>query len=113
MSTQLLLKSEGEIKTLKLSDELFDGSRSVIFKNPTSNALVLKNIDGSEKIRVEYEGFDYLVIWTKPNTQFVCIEPWCGMGEFYGFPEDISKKEGIQALPEGDTFERHHIITID
>lgn len=103
----------GEINTIELSDELFTGSRSVIFKNPSSDALVLKNKDGSEKIRVEYEGFDYLVIWTKPNTQFVCIEPWCGMGEFYGFPKDISEKEGIQSIDEGGQFERHHIITID
>ena len=104
---------EGEIKTIELSDELFAGSRSVIFKNPTSNALWVKNKDGSEKIRVEYEGFDYLVIWTQPNTQFICIEPWCGMGEFYEFPKDISVKEGIQAIEEGCQFERHHIITID
>lgn len=103
----------GEIKTIELSDELFIGSRSVIFKNPSSDALVLRNKDDSEKIRVEYEGFDYLVIWTKPNTQFVCIEPWCGMGEFYGFPKDISEKEGIQSIDVGGQFERHHIITID
>ena len=101
------------IKTIMLSDELFTGSRSVIFKNPSSKALILKNIDGSEKIRVEYEGFEYLVIWTKPNTQFLCIEPWCGMGEFYKFPDDISTKEGIQSIEDGGQFEIHHIITID
>lgn len=104
--------SDGAIKTIKLSDELFTGSRSIIFKNPTSNALTLKSIDGKEKIRVEYEGFSYLVIWTKPNTQFVCIEPWCGMGEFDGFPKDISEKEGIEAIEENGQFEIHHIITI-
>ena len=101
------------IKTIMLSDELFTGSRSVIFKNPSSKAIILKNIDGSEKIRVEYEGFEYLVIWTKPNTQFLCIEPWCGMGEFYKFPDDISTKEGIQSIEDGGQFEIHHIITID
>lgn len=101
------------IKSFSLSDELFDASRSIIFKNHTSGALYLKNKDGSEKIRVEYEGFDYLVIWSKPNTQFVCIEPWCGMGEFYGFPKDIALKEGIQSLEEGGQFEKHHLITID
>ena len=101
------------IKSFNLSDELFLESKSIIFKNPTSKALSLKNIDGSEKIRVEYEDFDYLVLWTKPNTQYICIEPWCGMGEFYGFPEDISQKEGIKAIDEGGQFEIHHIITID
>lgn len=101
------------IKSFNLSDELFDSSRSIIFKNPTSNVLFLKSKDGKEKIRVEYEGFDYLVIWSKPNTQFVCIEPWCGMGEFYGFPKDISEKEGIKKLNANSQFEIHHIITID
>lgn len=104
---------EGAIKSFNLSDDLFTESKSIIFKKPTSGALWLKNIDGSEKVRVEYEGFDYLVLWTKPNTQFVCIEPWCGMGEFYGFPDDISNKEGIKAIEEGGQFEIHHIITID
>lgn len=103
---------EGEIETLPLSDELFERSRSIIFKNPTSGAVTLKNIDGNEKIRVEYEGFDYLVIWSKPNTQYVCIEPWCGMGEFKEFPKDISVKEGIRSIEEGGQFEIHHIITI-
>ncbi len=102
----------GAIKTIELSDELFAGSRSIIFKNPTSNAITLKSKDGKEKIRVEYEGFGYLVIWTKPNTRFLCIEPWCGMGEFYNSPDDISKKEGIEAIDIGGQFERHHIITI-
>lgn len=102
----------GDIDVIELSDELFERSRSIIFKNPTSKAVVLKNIDNSEKVRVEYDGFDYLVIWTKPNTQFVCIEPWCGMGEFETFPKDISVKEGIQSLACGEQFERHHIITI-
>ncbi len=101
-----------ELKTIELSNELFADSRSVIFKNPTSSALVLKSKDGNEKIRVEYEGFTYLVIWTKPNTQFVCIEPWCGMGEFDGFPKDISEKEGIESIEANGHFERHHIISI-
>ena len=104
---------KGSLKSFKLDDELFAESKSIIFKNPTSRALTLKNIDGSEKIRVEYEDFDYLVFWTKPNTQFICIEPWCGMGEFYGFPDDISTKDGIKMLEEGGQFEIHHIITID
>ncbi len=104
---------EGPIKSFTLSNDLFRDSRSLIFKNPTSNALVLRAKDNSEKIRVEYEGFDYLVIWSEPNLQFVCIEPWCGMGEFYEAPNDIKEKEGIKELMPNEQFEIHHIITID
>ena len=104
---------DGNLKSISLSDELFDKSRSIIFKNPTSKAVTLKNIDGSESVRVEYEGFDYLVIWSKPNTQYVCIEPWCGMGEFYAFPKDISEKEGIKKVTADEQFEIHHLITFN
>ncbi len=105
--------AKGPMKSFSLSDELFRDSRSVVFKNPTSNALTLRAKDNSEKIRVEYEGFDYLVLWAEPNSQFVCIEPWCGMGELYSSYEDISKKEGIKELAPSEQFEIHHIITID
>lgn len=104
--------ANGSIKSFSLSDELFKDSRSVIFKNPASNALILKSKDSSEKIRVEYEGFSHLAIWAKPNTQFVCIKPWCGMSEFDSSPDDISDKEGIIELMPKEQFEIHHIITL-
>lgn len=102
----------GAIRSFSLSDGLFKDSRSVIFKNPASNALILKNKDNSERIRVEYEGFSHLLISSKPNTQFVCIKPWCGIGELNSSPDDISDKEGIIELMSKEQFEIHHIITL-
>lgn len=97
---------------LKLSNELFTDSITVVYENPDSNAVYLKNKAGENKIRVEFEEFDNLLIWTSPMAQFVCIEPWCGMAEFGQAPNDIKEKECIQKLESGQQFERHHIITI-
>ncbi len=97
---------------LKLSNELFTDSITVVYENPISKAVYLRNKAGDDKIRVEFEGFDNLFIWSCPMSQFVCIEPWCGMAEFGEAPDDISKKESIQRLAPGEQFERHHIITV-
>ncbi|MBQ4527590.1 MAG: aldose 1-epimerase family protein [Clostridia bacterium] len=97
---------------LKLSDELFADSVTVVYENPDSDAVQLKNKAGETKIRVEFEEFDNLFIWSCPMSQFVCIEPWCGNAEFGEAPKDISEKDSIQALEAGEQFERHHIITV-
>lgn len=97
---------------LKLSDELFKDSITVVYEAPDSDAVYLKRKDGNDMIRVEFEHFDNLLIWSCPMAQFVCIEPWCGMAESGEAPADISDKQSIQMLSPGEQFERHHIITI-
>jgi len=97
---------------LKLSDELFADSVTVVYENPDSDAVQLKNKAGETKIRVEFEEFDNLFIWSCPMSQFVCIEPWCGNAEFGDAPKDISEKDSIQVLEAGEQFERHHLITV-
>lgn len=97
---------------LKLSNELFEDSVTVVYETPDSDVVYLRNKDGKDKIRVEFEDFDNLFIWSCPMSQFVCIEPWCGTAEFGEAPLDISSKEYIQSLEPGAQFERHHIITV-
>lgn len=103
--------SSKEKTALKLSDRLFDGGKTIMFENVKSDAVILQNNIDKSKIRVEFEDFDNLFIWSKPWGQFICIEPWCGMAESETTAEDISKKPFIQSLNSNDTFERHHIIT--
>ncbi len=97
---------------LKLSDELFTDSITVVYENPDSDAVYLKNKAGEVKVRVEFEEFDNLFIWSCPMSQFVCIEPWCGMADSPMSPKDFREKENIHILEAGEQFERHHIITI-
>ena len=50
--------------------------------------------------QVEFEGFDYLFVWTKPKAyaNYICIEPWCGIPDFVDSDFDITKKRGIVKL---------------
>jgi len=68
-----------------------------------------------KKITVDFNGFDYLFVWTKPgaNAGYLCIEPWCGIPDFEGTSYDIKEKKGINKLSSQGTFNRVHTITIE
>lgn len=50
---------------------------AIIMKGLTSNQISLKTKRENKKIlTVDFSGFPYLAIWSKPNAPFLCIEPW-------------------------------------
>lgn len=95
-----------------LSDALFEGSTTLVYERPESSYVYLVNKKDGKKARVEFDGFTNLFIWTSPMSQFICIEPWCGMADVADTPYEISKKVDIMTLEAGGHFESHHIITI-
>lgn len=97
--------------TISLKREYFriDG---LIFKNLKSRGVVLRNKISDQKIRVEFPGFDYLLIWTLPGAPFLCIEPWCGITDNVKTNQNLAEKEGIQILKKGETFDRNHFVEI-
>ena len=60
---------------------------------------------------MNFEGFPYLGIWTKPNAPFICIEPWCGLADNINHNGNVINKEGINLLQPKEVFERK--ITIE
>jgi galactose mutarotase-like enzyme len=51
------------------------------FENTETKGLKLINRNTGRGIRIDYEEFDFLGIWTREtiNSPFICIEPWIGM----------------------------------
>lgn len=96
---------------LVLSDSLFDDSVTVVYENIESDYVILKNKTTGQETKIEYPGIENLFVWTEPCSQFVCIEPWCGMADYGKTHDDISNKQGIHRLEKDAYFERHHIIT--
>ncbi len=96
---------------LALSDQLFDKSITVVYTDVDSTWVSLKNTKTSEETKISYEGCENLLIWTEPFSDFVCIEPWCGMADFGKIHDDISTKLGMHFLEENQTFEVNRIIT--
>ena len=109
----------------QLENEQFDGSvREIEAKNGKINldyslfekdALVFRELESNEItlqhnnefiLKMIFEGFPYLGIWTKPNAPFLCIEPWCGLADNVNHNGNIEEKEGINFLQPQEDFLR-------
>lgn len=76
---------------------------ALIFKTLKSRRVdILEN--GTPLLRVCFEDFENLGIWTKNNAPFLCIEPWLGYSDTSNCSGNILEKEGIQLLKVSETF---------
>lgn len=106
-SSKIIASENGKIK---LDYSLFEKD-AMVFKNLKSDTLMLSKRN-LPYLSVEFKGFPYLGIWTKPNAPFLCIEPWCGLADNTNHNGNIYKKEGIQLLDNNAKFQREINITI-
>ena len=72
-------KINSENGQINLNYSLFEKD-ALVFKHLQSNKLTLLK-KNEPVLSVQFEGFPYLGIWTKPNAPFLCIEPWCGLAD--------------------------------
>ena len=84
---------------------------ALVFKTLESNSLtILEN--SKPYIKVDFEDFPSLGIWTKDQAPFVCIEPWFGYSDTAENSGDLFEKEGILVLDANETFHSKFSITI-
>ncbi len=103
-------KLEADSKRIPLNYELFDND-ALIFKSIKSNSLTLWEYS-KPMIKVCFEDFPNLGIWTKKNAPFLCIEPWFGYSDTEESSGTIFEKEGIQILEVNETFNSKFSIVI-
>jgi galactose mutarotase-like enzyme len=95
---------------LALSHSLFDND-ALILKSTVSNYIdIAKN--NNRLLRVAYNDFPHLGIWTKENAPFLCIEPWQGYSDSLDSNGNILEKEGIILLKPGEKFNAGFSIEI-
>ena len=106
------------VKSLRLPDKtpVLNNEKDIVITNDIFNedALILSDIksenitlsisEGNRKIIFNLGGAPYLGIWAKPGAPYVCIEPWYGVNDDQIKRDDISKKDGINSVNAGDTF---------
>ena len=97
-------------KVLPLKKKFFEID-ALTFSDINSRKVTLKNERTGECIEVNFDGFDYFLLWTKPNGNYICIEPWCGLPDYCDSDYDITHKKGIIALAAGKTETKVHSIT--
>lgn len=107
--TKLIVDNDNKI-VLKDKDFFLD---ALVFRDGTkSTSATLVGKTSGRRIRVDYEGFDFLVVWHKYTAPYLCIEPWCGLPDVSGSDYDFTKKLGMRALAQGEHFARTHTITV-
>lgn len=78
---------------------------ALVFKQLNSDKVILKNQENAI-LKVNFDHFPYLGIWTKKNAPFLCIEPWCGLADAINHNGNLEEKEGMIHLPVGEDFLR-------
>jgi galactose mutarotase-like enzyme len=106
-STKTLAKVNDEVP---LDYQLFQND-ALIFKSLQSNYLTILDA-GNPILRVHYDDFPNLGIWTKKEAHFLCIEPWFGYSDSPQSSGKLMDKEGIQVLEPHETFKSKFSIEI-
>ena len=84
---------------------------ALVFKDVKSDSCKLVNRNTGRGIEIEYADAPFLILWTKPDAPYLCIEPWYGVADHVDSDYDITHKEGIQSVKAGDTFVSTRVIT--
>lgn len=93
-----------------LNYTLFEND-ALIFKTLKSNYLTIIENE-KPMLRMHYNDFPHLGIWTKTNAPFLCVEPWFGYSDSVESTGDIMNKEGIQILEPKSIFDAQFSIEI-
>ncbi len=92
-------------KRIPINSESFKND-AIIMKGLTSNKITLKNKrTGRKVLSVDYTGFPYLGIWSKPNAPFICIEPWKTTADNIHSTGVFRQKVDIILLPPKQEYE--------
>lgn len=98
-------------KNLQLTRDLFIND-ALIFKHMKSRQVTIRSHKHDESVSVQFPHFNYLGIWAKTGSDFVCIEPWLGCADTEGEQKEFSQKEGMQHAEHGHVFEASYYISI-
>lgn len=84
---------------------------AIIMKGITSHKISLKNREGDKTLlTMDFTGFPYLAIWSKPGAPFICIEPWYSTADTIKSSGVFIQKQDIISLKPRETFECKYTV---
>jgi galactose mutarotase-like enzyme len=97
---------------LVLQDDMFE-TDALIFKHIRSDAITLvDNKTNQPVITVDTGGAPHLGIWSKPNADFLCIEPWHGYSDSVNASGRLQDKLAMKWLDPGYSFDAGYGISV-
>jgi len=106
-ATEIIAMTANEVA---LSYSLFEKD-ALIFKKLKSKVITILEYK-NPILRVQFDNFPNLGIWTKNNAPFLCIEPWAGYSDTIHSSGNIVEKEGIQLLEAHQVMQYNFSIEI-
>lgn len=94
---------------LPLKKKFFE-TDALIFFELASRKATLKQRNGSRRIELSFPNHEFFLIWTKPEGNYICLEPCCGVGDIVGSDYNLSNKKGIRKLNKSEEFNAVHTI---
>lgn len=82
---------------------------AIIMKGLKSNKVSLKNAEKTI-LTMEFTGFPYLAVWTKPKAPFICIEPWMTTADNVNGSSVFRQKTDILLLPPKQEYECKYTV---
>ena len=84
---------------------------AVIMKGITSTKISLKKKTGNKTLlTMDFEGFPYLGVWSKPGAPFICIEPWQTTADTVKGTGVFSQKTDLITLAPKKEFECKYTV---
>ena len=97
---------------IALNEELFKND-ALVFEDFNIKTLTLKNSKNENFVKLNFENFPYLGIWSKPSgAPFICIEPWFGVADDENSNQNFEDKKGIITLQKDEIFSCFYSIEI-
>jgi len=101
-----------EDKKLFLNEELFKND-ALVFNDLNIKNVTLRNNKNDKFIKLNFENFAYLGIWSKPSgSPFLCIEPWFGVADEENASQNFEDKKGIINLQKDEIFSCFYSVEI-
>ena len=82
---------------------------AIIMTGLKSNKVSLKNAEKTI-LTMEFTGFPYLAVWTKPKAPFICIEPWMTTADNVNGSGVFRQKTDILLLPPKQEYECKYTV---
>lgn len=103
---------EIEDNKIFLDEELFKND-ALVFNDKNIKNLTLKNINNENFVKLSFDNFSYLGIWSKPTgAPFICIEPWFGVADNFESNQDFENKKDLISLENDEVFSCFYSIEV-
>lgn len=93
-------------RRISLNEHTFDND-AIIVKGIQNKKISLKNSRTRKTVlTMDFNGWPYLGIWSKPGAPFICLEPWMSTADRINSTNVFAKKPDMITLTPGEEFEK-------